>query len=267
MLRQVLDASGILKIGSPGVPRGSIGILDVGFGCGDQTWEIARLTQASGWAKLRYVGLTLDKAQVQSAQQRIYREIAQSDITGVDVESFQLFRANASKPKAWSPQVTAAVTSLAESEITENWLLALDCLYYFTPSREPLFKYAAEVVGANIMVFDLFINETASRWNILLLRVVGVMMGCPLWTFLTEQQYRSQLVECGYDEKSVLIREITEDVFPGLVKFLDNQDQGLSEYGISLGGFKLAQRLFDWFARSKAVRAVVVTAHVRERST
>ena len=57
-----------------------------------------------------------------------------------------------------------------------------------------------------------------------------------------------------------MIRDITEHVFPGVVKFLDDQERALSQYGVSLGGYKLAGRLFDWFGRSKVVKASIVVA-------
>lgn len=268
LLREVVLASGIItKNDSENAQRGSLGILDVGFGCGDQTWELARLALSSGWTTFRYVGLTLDDAQVQAAQRKVYREVANSEAADMSVGWFKLFRANAAKPELWSPPVKEAISSLVESDVTERWFLALDCLYHFSPSRKPVLKCAAKKIGANFMAFDMLLNETASMWDTLLLRLVGVFMGCPFGTFLTEQQYRDQLVECGYDKDSIAIREITTHVFPGLVEFLDAQDRALGEYGISLGGFKLAQRLFQWFASSNVVRAIVVVAHVEKEST
>jgi hypothetical protein len=92
------------------------------------------------------------------------------------------------------------------------------------------------------------------------------MMGCPLKTFLSETEYRDQLVECGYDRNEITVREITDDVFSGLVKFLDRQDQLLAEYGVSMGGFKLAGRLFNWFDKTRVVRAVVVVARTKSKT-
>ncbi|KAF7553451.1 hypothetical protein G7Z17_g3619 [Cylindrodendrum hubeiense] len=268
LLKEVVKASGILdKDATKDTPPRSLAILDLGFGCGDQTWELARLAQQGGYLDFQYVGLTLNEAQVQSAQRRIYREVAGADACELKTDSFKMFCANAAKPETWSPQVTEAVESLADEKFTGTWLLALDCLYHFSPSRKPVFKYAANKLDAQVMVFDLLLNETASMRDTLIVRAVGVMMGCPVRTFLTETAYKDQLVECGYDRRSIKIHDITGDVFSGLVKFLDRQDKALGEYGISLGGFKLAQRLFDWFARSKVVRAVTVVAHTKGKSS
>ncbi|KAH6988125.1 hypothetical protein BKA56DRAFT_545033 [Ilyonectria sp. MPI-CAGE-AT-0026] len=268
LLKEVVKASGILdRETAKETPRGSLAILDLGFGCGDQTWELARLAQQGGWLEFQYVGLTLNEAQVQASQRKIYREVAAADGCDFKTDSFKLFRANAAKPETWSPHVTEAVESLADEKFTETWLLALDCLYHFSPSRKPIFKYAANNIDAQVMVFDLLLNEKASVRDTLIVRAIGIMMGCPVRTFLTENEYKDQLVDCGYELRSIKIREVTEDVFSGLVKYLDRQDRALGEYGISLGGFKLAQRLFDWFARSHVVKAVIVVAHTKGKSS
>ncbi|KAM0326355.1 hypothetical protein ACHAQA_006957 [Verticillium albo-atrum] len=269
LLKQLLAAAGLLTSKPATAPRGpeALAILDLGFGCGDQTWHLARLTSPARWSDFRYVGLTLNEAQVQTASRKICREVAAStsgngDPAAADVraESFKLFRADAARPETWSGPVTAAVEALGDERFTERWLVALDCLYHFSPSRRPVFEYAARVLDARVAAFDLLLSEGASWRERMVLRAVGVMMGCPVGTFLLEEEYRDQLVDCGYDRELIEIKDITEDVFSGLVKFLDGQERALGEYGMSLGGFKLAGRLFDWFARSGVVRAVVVVA-------
>ncbi|KPM42326.1 hypothetical protein AK830_g4227 [Neonectria ditissima] len=268
LLREILSTSGILDRDPAGQSSSSfLAVLDLGFGCGDQTWELARLATSAGWANFHYVGLTLNEAQVQAARRKIYREVAAADVSKLKADSFKLFRANAAKPETWNAQVAEAVDSLADERFTETWLLALDCLYHFSPSRKPVFKYAAGRLDAQVMVSDLVLSESASVRDTWVLRAIGVMMGCPVRTFLTESEYREQLVDCGYDRGSITIRDVTENVFPGLVKFLDHQDRALAEYGISMGGFKLAQRLFDWFGRSGVVKVVIVVARTKGKST
>ncbi|CAM1507797.1 Fc.00g046450.m01.CDS01 [Cosmosporella sp. VM-42] len=264
LLKEIVAMSGILEI-SPAVhdPPGSLAILDLGFGCGDQTWELARLARSAGWSNFQYVGLTLDEVQVQAAYRKVHREVAVAGVGEIKLESFDLFCANAAKPETWSPRISRSVDSIADDKFTARWLLALDCIYHFSPSRKPILQYASSKLGAHFMAFDLILNESASKRDTWIARAIGVFMGCPVRSFLTESKYRDQLVECGYDRSSIMIRDITEDVFPGLVKFLDYQDRALGEYGISLGGFKLAQRLFDWFARSKVVKASIVIAHTK----
>ncbi|KAF4960126.1 hypothetical protein FGADI_1144 [Fusarium gaditjirri] len=266
LLEQVVNAAG-LSGDAPGKasPRGSLAILDLGFGCGDQTWKLARMATEQGWRDFRYVGLTLNDAQVQTSRRRIYRELSEAG-TAFDAEAFSLFRADAAKPQTWSPQIKEAVYSLTDEKYTERWLLALDCIYHFSPSRKPVLSHAAKDLDANYMAFDLLLNEKASTKDIWRARLIGKMMGCPLKTFLSEAEYRDQLVECGYDRNEITIKEITDHVFSGLVKFLDRQDKLLAEYGITMGGFKLAGRLFNWFDKSRVVRAVVVVARTKSKT-
>ena len=263
LLREILKDAGLLSPGQGSKAR-SLAVLDLGFGCGDQTWELVRLTRPGAWNNLRYVGLTLNQAQTQSAWRRIHRE--SSDAAGPSADSFKLFCADAARPDSWSPVTETAVRSLAEEQFTDRWLLALDCLYHFKPSRRPVLEYAARQLGANFMAFDLLLNPQASFKDTLTMRAVGVMMGCPVNTFLTEEQYREQLVECGYDRETISIRDISAHVFSGVVEFMEHQERALSYYGISLGGYKLAGRLFEWFGRSKVVKAVIVVGRTRAES-
>lgn len=290
LLRKVVSTAGLLdRDATSGHSKRhqALAILDLGFGCGDQTWELARMAQSGGWHNFRYVGLTLNEAQVRTASRKICREVATLDAEcehpdgstttttppsslTLRADAFQLFRANAARPETWSPRIREAVESIVPNEnghLTSRWLLALDCLYHFSPSRRPIFEYAARRLDANLMAFDLLLSETAPARDVWAARAVGAFMGCPLRTFLTEAEYREQLVACGYDGESVVIQEITDDVFAGLVDFLDGQELALGQYGISLGGFKLAARLFRWFAESRVVRAVIVVAHTKEKTT
>lgn len=263
LLREVLVTARLLERVRSGdtrpQTRGAVAVLDLGFGCGDQTLALARLLEHP--PGFRYVGLTLDDAQRQTASRALHRELASS------AASFTLFCANAAKPGTWTPAVGAAVHELAKDGFEERWLLALDCLYHFSPSRRPIFSLAAQELGANAMAFDLMLNPKASRRDRMLVRLVGLMMNCPLRTFLTEEQYRAQLVQCGYDADQTVVRDISDDVFAGVTAYLGRQEQALSRYAISMGGFKLAGRLFGWFDRTRVVRAVIVVARTSHRGT
>lgn len=280
LLKEILRVAGLLRDDSSGTTFGtvdgagegseasmqkSLGILDLGFGCGDQTLELVRLTQpAGGWESFRYVGLTLNLAQLQTAERNViqaYPRRAANGRSGVGSESFKLFCADAARPEKWNPPTTSAVESLSDEEkYGERWLLALDCLYHFHPSRKPVFSYAARTLRAGSMAFDLILNEQASWKDILLARLICLIMGCPLRAFLTEEEYRAELVECGYDGAGVTIKEISEHVFEPVAGFLDAQERMLSRYGVAMGGHRLAGRLFAWFGRSRVVKAVIVVA-------
>lgn len=238
-----------------------LAVLDLGFGCGDQTFELIRLTQpGSGWNNFRYVGLTLNQAQLDTASRKVAHEVSKS--SSLSSDSFKLFCADAAQPKSWNRQAAAAVQSLADPSITERWLLALDCLYHFRPSRKPVFEHAAKQLGANAMAFDLILNERASRREVWLARLICLIMRCPLKAFKTEIEYRNDLVDVGYDVDQIIIHDISKHVFAPVSAFLETQERALSLYGVSMGGYKLAGRLFSWFGRSQVVKAVIVVARV-----
>ncbi|RDA89747.1 hypothetical protein CP533_2928 [Ophiocordyceps camponoti-saundersi (nom. inval.)] len=262
LLREMLRTAGLLDRGSE---AGAIAILDLGFGCGDQTLALARLLKPKSSHHFRYVGLTLSRSQLRTAERRLQRELASprnASSLALALECFQLFCADAAKPASWSPTVRDAVLGLGggggAATLGHRWLLALDCLYHFSPSRKPVFRFAAGRLDANLAAFDLILNDQASWRDTLLVCMVGLLMSCPLRTFLTEDRYRADMVECGYDPKSITIRDVSDDVFAGVADYLERQEEALSPYGISIGGFKLAGRLFGWFDRSRVVKAVIV---------
>lgn len=228
---------------------------------------LTELIQAQSRPHFRYVGLTLNGAQLQSAQRCLDRALSSPDTAnGLTQDSFKLFRANAAKPETWTRIIRSSVDGLADQSYTERWLLALDCLYHFSPSRKPVFKLAAETLEAQVMAFDLILDEKATTWNTLLARVIGVIMGCPYYTFLTEEQYRAQLVECGYDSAHIEIRDISDNVFAGVSEYLRRQEAALSQYGISLGGFRLAGYLFEWFDKTRVVKASIVVGRTKGKT-
>lgn len=174
--------------------------------------------------------------------------------------SFDIFHTDAAMPRLWRPEVVRAVEALAEGTFTERWVLGLDSFYHFVPSREPIFGYAASKLNASIMAFDLTLNDAAPAWQKWTAKAIGLMMSCPMHAFITKQDYKKQLINAGFTEELIQINDITANVFPGLTEFLDDQAQRLSLYGISLGKYTMARRIFQWFYRSGSIRAVIVVA-------
>ncbi len=272
LLREILVTAGIAPHGSLedatlSSTRRPISILDLGFGCGDQTIALAKHIRPADWQDFRYVGLTLNESQLSTAIKRLHRESTVSaDQLKLDPDSFKMFPANAAKPDTWSSTIRDAVYALADARFQERWLLALDCLYHFSPSRKPVFSLAAQNLQAGVMAFDLILNERATWRDKLFAKLIVLIMNCPWNAFLTEQEYRHQLVECGYDSEQIIIRDISDNVFAGVTDYLQRQEHALSQYGISIGGYKLAGRLFGWFDRTRVVRASIVVARPKRPS-
>jgi cyclopropane fatty-acyl-phospholipid synthase-like methyltransferase len=128
MLVNILRAAGLA---SNDATQDSVAVLDVGFGCGDQTVALAELIQAPSRPQFRYVGLTLNETQRQAAQQRL-----DASSFSIDKARVQLFQADAAKPESWDKAITTAVDNLSDESYSERWLLGLDCLYHFSPSRK-----------------------------------------------------------------------------------------------------------------------------------
>ncbi|KAL7942728.1 hypothetical protein V8C42DRAFT_331747 [Trichoderma barbatum] len=267
MLEKLLQAAGLL---SNTKSQHSVAILDVGFGCGDQTVALADIIHASSRPQFRYVGLTLNAVQLQAAQQKLDAALTiregGSSAVGLPESSFKLFQADAAKPESWNSAVCASVDGLADEAFRERWLMGLDCLYHFSPSRKPIFKRASQTLNANVMAFDLILSDTASTWQILAVRLLGFILLCPWRTFLTEEQYRDQLVECGYDRACVEIRDISDHVFAGLAGHLRKQDAALSPYGVSLSGYTMVGKVYEWFDRTRVLKAAIVVGRKKSKS-
>lgn len=264
MLANILKAAGLVS--NDFTTRNSVAILDVGFGCGDQTVALAELVEAPSRPRFRYVGLTLNEVQQQAAQQRLDASLLAMDKSGVDNMSFKLFQADAAKPESWDKAISTAVDNLSDKAFPERWLLGLDCLYHFSPSRKPTFKHAAQNIGANVMAFDLILSDNASWWQTLAVRLLGFVLLCPWQTFLTEEQYREQLIECGYDGGHIEIKDVSDHVFAGLAGFLSRQDAALSPYGISLTGYTMVGKVYGWFDRTRVLKAAIVVGRKKSKS-
>ncbi|KAM0453596.1 hypothetical protein ACHAPV_008930 [Trichoderma viride] len=261
MLLHILKAAGLL---SNNTAQDSVAVLDVGFGCGDQSVALAELIQAPS-RPLRYVGLTLNETQRQAAQQRLDASLLAADNKNAANLSIKLFQADAAKPESWDKAITTAIDNLSD-KASERWLLGLDCLYHFSPSRKPIFKHASQNINANVMAFDLILSDNTSLWQTLAVRLLGFILLCPWQTFLTEAQYREQLVECGYDRGSIEIRDVSDHVFAGLAGFLQRQDAALKPYGISLTGYSAVGRVYDWFDRTRVLKGVIVVGRRKSKS-
>lgn len=269
MLEKLLHAAGLLvseDLNAAKARNSSVAVLDVGFGCGDQTVALAELIQADSRPQFRYVGLTLNATQMQAAQQRLDGALSSEKAGKLSQASFSLFQADAAKPASWNKAVCTSVDSLADAAFSERWLMGLDCLYHFSPSRGPIFTRAAQTLDANVMAFDLILNDEASAWQTLAVRLLGFVLLCPWRTFMTETQYREQLVACGYDRASVEIRDISDHVFAGLAGYLQRQDAALRPYGISLTGYAMVGRVYGWFDRTRVLKAAIVVGRTKRKS-
>ncbi|KAL4809109.1 hypothetical protein BDV18DRAFT_133969 [Aspergillus unguis] len=227
-----------------------------------------------------YTGITSIPVQAKYAAQRLNQESKSSGSSRGEI-----FCADAANPASWSEELTASIDSPSpspspspstsqsapgESEDPkkegndENWLLALDTLYHFTPSRKPLFSYTRHTLCGSLMAFDLVLSPTATFLQKLLLRILCLFAGTPFTNFITETEYISLLVSAGYEEEKIVVKDISGHVFSGISGYIRDRDEVLKTYRMSkgMGKFRGAGKLFGWWARSGVVRGVVVVARV-----
>lgn len=186
---------------------------------------------------------------------------------GTNENRIKLFCADAAKPKTWTKDIQEATsTKKVDTDVASKtphqatWVLALDTLYHFIPSREPIFHHAFGELNASIMAFDLLLSETPSHWDLILLRLVSFFAATPFSNFLTATEYRKQLLAAGYDRNKVEIRDISDHVFAGMVAFIERRDRELKTTGMNIGRYRMAGKVFKWWARSGIVRGCIVVA-------
>lgn len=209
-----------------------------------------------------YVGITLEPAQARFAQQRINE--AQAGIeNSTTIPKTEIFCADAADPSSWSGDLQESINDLATFAATPNtatWLLALDTMYHFRPSRLPILHYAQNTLHASLMAFDLILADGVSWRERLLLRLVCWLTGSPYSNFISQREYVDLLVAAGYNSSQVEMRDISRHVFGGLADFLGRRVEDARPFGVKLGKFRAARVVFRWWARSGIVRGVVVVA-------
>ena len=251
-------------------------VIDLGFGCGDQSIylaQLARKIQRNGDSATdssrhylldSYVGLTIVPSQFRFANERLH---SSSNRSGGSVK---LFCADAAQPSTWTKDIQEAATDTSTEEDGTDvaltapnqatWVLALDTLYHFIPSREPIFRHAFGKLNASIMAFDLLLSDTPSIWDLILLRLVCFFASTPFSNFLTITEYRNRLFAAGYDRNKIEIRDISDHVFAGMASFIERRDGELRNTGMTIGRYRVAGKVFKWWARSGIVRGCIVIA-------
>lgn len=255
-------------------------LVDVGMGCGEQTIYLlspgpVRECDKEWWDERRhcvrfdaYVGITKDGMQARYATKRVDELISrlqqnqqtEDKKTKVDIPVISIFQADASNPNNWNSTIQYSISPFPK-EKTDTYLLALDTLYHFSPSRFNLLKHFSPThFNATFLAFDLCLSPTATFSQILLLRLLTTLMGAPWANFVTPAEYRARLVEMGYDGEEVVVKDVSERVFGPLAEYLEMQDRKLKALGWGIGKFGVAKWMFGWWGRSGVVRGVVVVA-------
>ena len=270
---------------SNGEGRKKKALLDLGIGCGQQTLYL--MNRGSGSAGRResdmttplfdrYIGITIDKMQYDFAKRRV--DAAKGETRTKTVTD--VFCADAADPSSWPCELQDAISSTflvkgdrtATESGTEGYVLALDTLYHFRPSRREIFKYSHSTLQANFLAFDMFLARPPSKrtlrsiFNSLFLRLLTPGLSAPFSNFITFEAYKLQLQEAGYAAEDIAIEDITDDVFPGLATFLETRKRELAALGLTgFSKWRISGWLFRWLAAGDVLRAGVVVARRKRR--
>jgi hypothetical protein len=256
-------------------------VLDVGCGCGDSSLYLTQKIQSdseftpshdsNSQVRVReitsqrsidtYIGVTLVPEQAAFAQQRIdeSRKLNQEAASGFA----EVFCADAADPSSWPGDLKDSISDIADTSSDPKvgtWVLALDTMYHYRPSRLPLFQYANSTLNASIMAFDLILGPETSWKQRLFLRLTCWLTRSPYGNFVSQEEYKSLLIKGGYEPSQIEIRDISGHVFPGLVKFLNQRVREGTPFGLNVSKFRAAELLFGWWANTGVIRGVIVTA-------
>ncbi|CRG91222.1 hypothetical protein PISL3812_08270 [Talaromyces islandicus] len=253
------DNGALVRSSSP-----KINLVDVGCGYGDQMLYLTRKRFAGEYSKARrslvdtgdgdkYIGITINKAQAAFA-----RDYSTSYDGGIHI-----FCADAANPTSWPDSLTQTLSRVRLSDSTSStWLLALDSLYHFQPSRQGILSYARNELHASFMAFDLLLSDSATWWQRLVLRVICLVTSTPYTNFISRAEYINMLVRAGYERYDIKVNDVSEHVFPGIAAYIQQREVQLRQFGMGPGKLKLAGTVFGWWARSGVVRGVLVVATV-----
>ncbi|KAJ5150664.1 uncharacterized protein N7500_010853 [Penicillium coprophilum] len=210
-----------------------------------------------------YIGITLEPAQAALGSRRIQDMQRESE----DCIKADIFCADAAVPSSWSGKLKQSITTLAdastkqnENDHTSTWLLALDTMYHFRPSRLPLLAYAHDSLNASFMAFDLILSNSVTWYEKILLRLVCWGTNSPFGNFVSEKEYVELLVAAGYNPALIEIRDVSQHVFGGLAGFIKRRVEEARPFGIKMGKYRAARFAFQWWARREVVRGIVVVA-------
>ncbi|EEH38177.2 hypothetical protein PAAG_01098 [Paracoccidioides lutzii Pb01] len=306
-------------------------ILDVGFGCGEQTLYLMKKReagvsdrddddvakglssttqgrledpdcQASSPLFHHYIGMTIEKMQYEFAKSRVAEagrkcnaateenELVENGVNrgkGLSGGTVELFCGHAAKPSDWPEDIQRSISNafrhtkhregMEKKEIfrketdEERYVLGLDTLYHFSPSRNELFKYSHSTLRASLLAFDLFLPPkpqsssflmTAKRMiDSLALRCLTPALSAPFSNFVTPAEYKTLLAKAGYAPEDIRFEDITDDVFPGLAAFFEQRTRELRALGLQ--GFtkwRISGWLFRWLAGGDVLRAGIIVA-------
>ena len=164
LLEEVIKRSGITDTPTSSTlqprDRQRVKLIDLGFGCGDQSIYLAQLDWVSSYTGITVVQKQFDFAKKGLSALGLLRK-APEDETKQTVRSVEIFCANVAQPQYWKRELQQAITrSIDDSEKgnkEETWVLAHDVHHHFSLSRQAIFNHSFSELRASIMTYDLLL--------------------------------------------------------------------------------------------------------------
>ena len=230
-------------------------MVEVGCGCAETAQVLLKeyADQCTQW-----VGLMISPVQVHIADTRLQE--TQKSLPKMD-SKYRIFTADAAKPKSWSSEIQDSVRS--SSSDSDLWLVALDTLVDFRPSRKGVLSYARNELGASVAITDHLKKEDMTGLDSAKTWASFQLLDTPLNSILTRRQYIELLVECGFKRENISIVPYTEHVYAPYSRFIEQQGRRWQEMGGSnwdYMDFTLAGWVTGWWARSGLVEACMIVA-------
>ena len=195
----------------------------MGHGCGDSLLLLLSHRDLPQLEKIS--GITSLTAHHVRSQARV-NELLDSDPTLITRTSVELFAGDA----VWRRgEIHHPLAENAQQHF--DVILALDCAYHFNTRGEFLqqsFSHLAR--GGHIALADICFDSTPSA--VVRLFLSTVLRTIPRENIQSKQQYIAEMGSIGYAD--VNMEDITEDVFPGFVRFLSTQSIAFRLLGKSI---------------------------------
>lgn len=206
-------------------------VLDVGYGTGQSL--VLLLSNDSVPRPSRLVGVTSLETHCERSKGRIMK--LQKQNIQVDLYSADAVCDESNKSHPLHP----------ESEVYFNSILALDCAYHFDTRRRFLGQSFEKLApGGRIALADICFAPSALK-SLKTRLITSLLRVMPSANMISTEEYVQDMLQIGFVD--VVLEDITEDVFPGFVKFLKGRGWGWWIFGY----------IFQWYAIAGA-RFVIV---------
>ncbi|KAF9976561.1 hypothetical protein BGZ73_008316 [Actinomortierella ambigua] len=235
-------------------------LLDVGFGCGDQTVYMAELYRPK-----RITGITIEPLQHYAAEQLVLNSRNRIPATSID-----LYVADASRLLDFVQEHQQKPGTQREPSTRDQYfthIISIDSAYHFNTRRQ-FFEQAYAVLApgkGRLAMADVIPTRDPPVTGLkgwLFRQFSRLYLKVPLENMQTLEAYRQTLVEVGFED--IEIEAVEDQVFLGWADFIATQLKVLKSVGLvrpRVGwSFWAIQKVLRYVDRKKTMQFIVVKA-------